>query len=112
MSFGNILTIYGASQDVLTDVAQILTANQGRFTTLETTFFIETSSRKATERLILDLKNRGIAFTFFHNNIPTGSGLAANGLHPDFVTVANALLFSNHFSGPGGYRGGRGGAIV
>ena len=104
--YGNILTLYQASEEVLAEVAYLLTAHRTIFTSRETTFFVETSSMAHTEEVIAALKKKKIAFTFFHNHIATGSGIAAGGLPSDFVQAVRRIMFSKHFPANPGYSGG------
>ena len=95
--YGNILTAYQVTPDGLLMIERILHGCRAVYKRLDTTFFVETTSRDHTRQVIGLLTQSGIIFTFFHLKDPNGSAIRANGIDQQALRRINDIMFSENY---------------
>ena len=91
--YGNILAVFTNDIPTKTTVENVLKHNNVIYTSCDDLYFVETTSMTNTATVISQLKGLGIKFLFFHNHIPDGSQVKANGIASDVLNRINEILF-------------------
>jgi hypothetical protein len=93
MSYGNICIVLESNEEQMTAVEILFTAQAKKYEKVNSTFFVETATIKATNNLISDVTATGATFIFFHNKISDGSYVKASGVSEEVRIRVNEILF-------------------
>jgi hypothetical protein len=91
--YGNIMTLYNYNDTQVAQVKNVLDTNGLKSAIKENTFFIETSSKPNTGKIIQEISLLNVEFIFFHNNNSDGSRVESDGIEPEFISRVNQILF-------------------
>jgi hypothetical protein len=91
--YGNILTVYNTTQAQLQSIVGVLTQKANQFEQIDTTFFIETSSKANTREIIKDINDLGVQYIFYHNSNADGSYVKAAGLAQPNLDNIEKIMF-------------------
>jgi hypothetical protein len=91
--YGNIMTLYNYNDAQVAQVKTVLDANGVKFAIKENIFFIETTSKPNTGKLVQEITQLNVKFIFFHNNNSDGSRVESEGIEPEFLKNVNEILF-------------------
>ena len=93
MPHGNILTVFGCTDEQMLEVEQAITAENAVFARKENTLYVEVPFVNTVQAIEQRLKYLHISFILYYNNIPTGSAIKSGNIDDHFIQEINQLLF-------------------
>ena len=92
-TYGNILTLFNATEDQKKQVATKLTELDVEFEIKDNVVFVETYSKDNTTEIIEEVRSIGAPFIFFHNKNSDGSYIKVHNISAEQEARVNEILF-------------------
>lgn len=90
--YGNILMAFHADDLKKEEIKSILSVNGADSENFNEIFFIESNSKKNTDKIIAEIKKANVDFILFHNHISDGSRIESKGIEPSMLKRINKIL--------------------
>ena len=95
MSYGNVLSVFHADEQIIacveTELNKLKTAS---FHRIESTFFVETKDRDETRELLDQLNKHGVAYSLVHITVKSGAAVKSNQISTESHRLITQLILS------------------
>jgi hypothetical protein len=82
--YGHVLVLYNCTQEQI-EIVEVLLVNafSAQMETVDNSIFFQMDNKKKISAMLDEVRDMGIDFSVFHNQVPTGSYFRSNGIAPD-----------------------------
>ena len=92
-NYGNILAVFNTDISTKNKIENILSTHQASFVLLNELFFLETSSKSNTRKILNELNTiLDLEYLFYHNHISDGSQIKSKNMDADLTQKINKIL--------------------